>query len=96
MDLIYVVAEACNRACCVSCLLPASLSAVFYNHYIAMSVTVSSTEALDIRNTFYQDGISLIVGLPNRRAAGVFVTVSVSKQLCSWQLDFCTWRCILP
>jgi len=47
------------------------------------SVTVSSPELLDIRNTFCQDVISLIVSLADRRGSGVFVTVSVSKQLCS-------------
>jgi len=61
-----------------------------------VSHTVSSLEALDIRNTFCQDVISLTVSLPDSRGSGVFVALSASKQLCSWQLDLCTWLSVLP
>ena len=53
-----------------------------YSHYTNLSVTVRSPEALDIRNTFCQDVIGLIVSLPYRRGSDVFVTVSASKKLC--------------
>ena len=75
-------------------------SSVLYIHQTVLSVTVSSREALDWYQEYFLSKCDQCDGeftwQESRRGSGVFVAVSASKQLCSWQLDLCTWRSVLP